>query len=186
VRPRAGWFHLIVGVARAKEADRGARSRWGSFSGGGRFVMPWFELRIYPTVEMGRDRQSMRARSGSKRPDQSDRRPEFRQAAILYRIRKPGPEHDACGVVAARTARRELSRVPDVSGGFSRRIQDWYISEGGHGRSRKLQANKSRRRWRRGAPEGYIARSWRPSEAAAPDRGRRRRRSSRPQKAARG
>src|SRR5579859_4525073 len=52
VRPRTGWFHLIVAVGREKAAASSTPLAMGIVSGGGRLVMPWFELRVYPTVEL--------------------------------------------------------------------------------------------------------------------------------------
>src|SRR5207245_2596339 len=53
-RPTAttGWFHLVVAVGRAKAQTSRTPLAIGIVSGGGRFVMPWFELRIYPKVEL--------------------------------------------------------------------------------------------------------------------------------------
>ena len=52
VRPRTGWLYVAIAV----RADGSEPSRtplaMGIVSGGGRLVKPWFELRIYPTVEM--------------------------------------------------------------------------------------------------------------------------------------
>src|SRR5713226_8739383 len=58
VRPRAGWYHLTVALTDAKRepslTPKPSRTplMTGLVSGGGRLVMPWFEGRLFPMVEM--------------------------------------------------------------------------------------------------------------------------------------
>ena len=144
VRPRAGWFHLIVAVGRDKAAASITPLAMGIVSGGGRLVMPWFELRIYPTVELA---------DGSR----LDARGVGLEAGLINLIGElipPGGhlmiEYESPGQTA--THAELLLRVPPAASylgflmyqaGFRGEFKDWYIAEGGHEGPRKLQANKS-------------------------------------------
>jgi hypothetical protein len=144
VRPRAGWFHLIVAVGR----ERGTASRsplaMGIVSGGGRLVMPWFELRIYPTVELA-DASTLDTRGLGL---------EAGLINLIGELIPPGGhlmvEYESPGQSA--THAELLLRVPPAASylgflmyqaGFRGEFKDWYIAEGGHEGPRKLQANKS-------------------------------------------
>src|SRR4029077_21146614 len=52
VRPRAGWFRLTGALTDAKAEPSRTPLMTGLVSGGGRLVMPWFEGRLFPIVEM--------------------------------------------------------------------------------------------------------------------------------------
>src|SRR5712664_1641445 len=52
VRPRAGWYHLTVALTDAKRAPSRTPLMTGLVCGGRRRVMPWFEGRLCPLVEM--------------------------------------------------------------------------------------------------------------------------------------
>src|SRR5260370_39810292 len=52
VLPRAGWYHLAVALTDAKREPSRTPLMTGLVSGGGRVVMPWFEGRLFPMVEM--------------------------------------------------------------------------------------------------------------------------------------
>ena len=144
VRPRAGWFHLIVAVGRERATASRTPLAMGIVSGGGRLVMPWFELRIYPTVELT-DGRTLDARGVGL------------EAALIHLIGElipPGGhlmvEYESPGQSATHT--ELLLRVPPAAShlgflmfqaGFRGEFKDWYIAEGGHEGPRKLQANKS-------------------------------------------
>ena len=116
----------------------------GIVSGGGRLVMPWFELRIFPTVDLA---------DGSI----FDGRAEGLEAGFINLIGELVPpgghlmiEYESPG--QSETHTELLLRVPPAAShlgflmyqaGFRGEFKDWYISEGGHEGPRKLQANKS-------------------------------------------
>jgi hypothetical protein len=150
VRPRAGWYHLAVALTDAKgEPSRTPKpSRTplmtGLVSGGGRLVMPWFEGRLFPTVEMA-DGTTIDARAKGLEAAFVD---------LLGTLVPPGGhvmiEYESPG--QHETHAELLLRVPPVASylgslmfhaGFRGDFKDWYISEGGHEGPRKLQANKS-------------------------------------------
>jgi len=144
VRPRTGWLRFALTI-RAKDG-RAAQTALmaGIISGGGRGVMPWMEVRIFPTVEFHYD-------------EQFDAREAGLEAAILKLIGTLIPagghlmiEYESPG--QSETHRGLLLRVPPAAthlgalmfeAGFRGHFKDWYISEGGHEGPRKLQANKS-------------------------------------------
>ncbi len=144
VSMRAGWLYLAIMIA--DQAGKVSRSplAMGIVSGGGRLVMPWFELRVYPSVVMA---------DGS----QLDARALGLEAGLIDRIGElipPGGhlmiEYESPG--QSETHAELLLRVPPTAShlgslmyhaGFRGAFKDWYISEGGHEGPRKLQANKS-------------------------------------------
>jgi hypothetical protein len=144
VRPRTGWLYLAILIAPDKQAKSRTPIAMGIVSGGGRLVMPWFELRIYPTVEL---------EDGSK----LDARGLGLEASLINLIGElipPGGhlmiEYESAG--QAETHAELLLRVPPAASymgflmyqaGFQGEFKDWYIAEGGHEGPRKLQANKS-------------------------------------------
>jgi hypothetical protein len=106
--------------------------------------MPWFELRIYPTVDFG-DGAIFDARAVGLEAAFID---------LLGILIPPGGhlmiEYESPGQSA--THAELLLRVPAAAtylgslmfhAGFRGAFKDWYISEGGHEGPRKLQANKS-------------------------------------------
>jgi hypothetical protein len=144
VRPRAGWFHLIVAVGRERAAVSRTPLAMGIVSGGGRLVKPWFELRIYPTVELA-DGSTLDARGIGLEAGLID---------LIGELIPPGGhlmiEYESPGQSA--THAELLLRVPPAASylgflmyqaGFRGEFKDWYIAEGGHEGPRKLQANKS-------------------------------------------
>ena len=150
VRPRAGWYHLTVALTDAKgePARTPKRSRTplmtGLVSGGGRLVMPWFEGRLFPTVQMA-DGTTIDARAKGLEAAFVD---------LLGTLVPPGGhlmiEYESPG--QHETHAELLLRVPPAAShlgslmfhaGFRGDFKDWYISEGGHEGPRKLQANKS-------------------------------------------
>jgi hypothetical protein len=150
VRPRAGWYHLAVALKDAQgEPSRTPNpSRTplmtGLVSGGGRLVMPWFECRLFPVVEMA-DGTTIDARA------------QRLEAAFVDLVGTLVPlgghlmiEYESPG--QHETHEELLLRVPPAASylgslmfhaGFRGDFKDWYISEGGHEGPRKLQANKS-------------------------------------------
>jgi hypothetical protein len=56
VRPRAGWYCLAVALRDPHGNPSQTPLMMGIVSGGGRGVMPWFECRLYPTVELANGR----------------------------------------------------------------------------------------------------------------------------------
>jgi len=150
VRPRAGWYHLTVALTDAKRepslTPKPSRTplMTGLVSGGGRLVMPWFEGRLFPMVEMA-DGTTIDARA---------HRLEAAFVDLLGTLVPPGGhlmiEYESPG--QHETHAELLLRVPPVASylgslmfhaGFRGDFKDWYISEGGHEGPRKLQANKS-------------------------------------------
>jgi hypothetical protein len=144
VRPRAGWFHLIVAIRQRDGATSRTPLMVGLVSGGGRGVMPWFECRLYPTVEFA-DGGTLDARAIGLEAALVD---------LLGTLVPPGGhlmiEYETPGQNETHT--ELLLRVPPVAthlgslmfrAGFRGEFKDWYISEGGHEGPRKLQANKS-------------------------------------------
>lgn len=145
VRPRTGWLYLSITLL---DGVSGKPSRtplaMGIVSGGGRFVMPWFELRVYPTVTMA-DGSTFDARAAGL------------ETALINLIGELIPsgghlmiEYESPG--QNQTHAELLLRVPPIAchlgslmfgAGFQGEFKDWYISEGGHEGPRKLQANKS-------------------------------------------
>ena len=144
VRPRAGWFHLIVALADANGTATQTPIMTGIVSGGGRGVKPWFECRFYPEVTMA-DGTTFDARECGL------------EAALIDRLGELVPdgghlmvEYESPG--QSMTHAELLLRVPPAAtylgalmfhAGFRGALKDWYISEGGHEGPRKLQANKS-------------------------------------------
>jgi hypothetical protein len=144
VRPRAGWFHLIVALADANGTATQTPIMTGIVSGGGRGVKPWFECRFYPEVTMA-DGTTFDARGCGL------------EAALIDRLGELVPdgghlmvEYESPG--QSMTHAELLLRVPPAAtylgalmfhAGFRGAFKDWYISEGGHEGPRKLQANKS-------------------------------------------
>ena len=144
VRPRAGWLRFALTLR--DEDGQPARTPLitGLISGGGRGVMPWFEGRIYPWLELANG-------------DRYDTREAGLEAELIKLIGSLVPagghlmlEYESPGQSA--THRQLLLRVPPAAthlgalmfrGGFRGHFKDWYISEGGHEGPRKLQANKS-------------------------------------------
>lgn len=144
LRLRVGWLYLTI----ALRDDHGDSSRTpfanGIVSGGGRLVIPWFELRIYSSVDFV---------NGTA----FDARAAGLEAALIDLIGSlipPGGhlmiEYESPG--QATTHAELLLRVPPAAthlgsmmfhAGFRGAFKDWYISEGGHEGPRKLQANKS-------------------------------------------
>jgi len=116
----------------------------GLISGGGRGVMPWFEGRIYPWLELANG-------------ERFDARKEGLEADLINLISSLVPsgghlmlEYESSG--QSETHRELLLRVPPAAthlgalmfaAGFRGHFKDWYISQGGHEGPRKLQANKS-------------------------------------------
>ncbi len=144
VRPRAGWYHLAVALTDAKREPSRTPLMTGLVSGGGRLVMPWFEGRLFPMVEMA-DGTTIDARA---------HRLEAAFVDLLGTLVPPGGhlmiEYESPG--QHETHAELLLRVPPVASylgslmfhaGFRGDFKDWYISEGGHEGPRKLQANKS-------------------------------------------
>lgn len=144
VRPRAGWYHLAVALTDAKREPSRTPLMTGLVSGGGRLVMPWFEGRLFPTVEMA-DGTTIDARAQGLEAAFVD---------LLGKLVPPGGhlmiEYESPG--QHETHAELLLRVPPVASylgslmfhaGFRGDFKDWYISEGGHEGPRKLQANKS-------------------------------------------
>ncbi len=150
VRPRAGWYHLTVALTDAKRepslTPKPSRTplMTGLVSGGGRLVMPWFEVRLFPVVEMA-DGTSTDARAKGLEAAFVD---------LLGTLVPPGGhvmiEYESPG--QHETHAELLLRVPPAASylgslmfhaGFRGDFKDWYISEGGHEGPRKLQANKS-------------------------------------------
>jgi hypothetical protein len=144
VRPRAGWFQFSLAL---RDSD-GQASRTpimaGIVSGGGRGVMPWFEGRVYPTVEFAQGEQLDARKAGL----------EAELIQLLGGLVPAGGhlmlEYESPG--QGDTHRELLLRVPPAAtplgalmfrAGFRGHFKDWYISEGGHEGPRKLQANKS-------------------------------------------
>ncbi len=144
VRPRAGWFYLAINVADKKGTVSSTPLAMGIVSGGGRLVMPWFELRVYPRVEL----------SGGSELDARDLGLEAGLIDLIGELIPPGGhlmiEYESPG--QSGTHAELLLRVPPAASylgslmyhaGFRGAFKDWYISEGGHEGPRKLQANKS-------------------------------------------
>jgi hypothetical protein len=145
VRPRTGWLYLAIAlIDEAAGEPSHTPLAMGIVSGGGRLVMPWFELRIYPAVTMADD-------------SLLDARAAGLEAALINLIGElipPGGhlmiEYESPG--QNQTHAELLLRVPPIAShlgslmfnaGFRGEFKDWYISEGGHEGPRKLQANKS-------------------------------------------
>jgi hypothetical protein len=144
VRLRAGWFQFTLALRDPDGRESQTPIMTGIVSGGGRGVMPWFEGRVYPTVEIGRG-------------EQLDAREAGIEAELIQLIGSLVPagghlmlEYESPG--QSDTHRELLLQVPPVAthlgaimfrAGFRGHFKDWYISEGGHEGPRKLQANKS-------------------------------------------
>ena len=150
VGPRTGWYYLAVHLC----GQRGESSRtppmsrtplmMGIVSGGGRGVMPWFEGRLYPSVELA-DGIIFDARAAGLEAAFIDLLGTLVPAGghIMIEYESPGQNETHAGL---------LLRVPPAAthlgalmfhAGFRGEFKDWYISEGGHEGPRKLQANKS-------------------------------------------
>jgi len=115
----------------------------GIISGGGRGVMPWFEGRVWPSVEFD--------------GEQFDARGRGLEAELINLLANLVPagghlmlEYESPG--QSDTHQELLLRVPAAAtylghlmfrAGLRGFFKDWYISEGGHEGLRKLQANKS-------------------------------------------
>jgi hypothetical protein len=144
VRPRTGWRYIAVAVKDENGKPSSGPLMMGIVSGGGRGVMPWFECRLYPMVEMA-DGAMFNARGagleagiinliGTLVPPGGH---------LMIEYESPGQNETHAGL---------LLRVPPAAShlgslmfraGFRGDFKDWYISEGGHEGPRKLQANKS-------------------------------------------
>ena len=141
---RAGWLYLAVAVCNESAVASRTPLAMGIVSAGGRGVMPWFELRLYPGVELA-DGSTLDARAAGL---------EAEFVKLLGTLVPPGGhlmiEYESSGQSA--THAELLLRVPPAASylgflmfqaGFRGEFKDWYISEGGHEGPRKLQANKS-------------------------------------------
>jgi hypothetical protein len=144
VRSRAGWLRFALTLS--DENGQPARSPLmaGIVSGGGRGIMPWFEGRINPWLELAQGYQL-------------DVRAQGLEAGLISLLGELIPsgghlmiEYESPG--QSETHRELLLRVPPAAthlgalmfaAGFRGHFKDWYISEGGHEGPRKLQANKS-------------------------------------------
>ena len=144
VRPRTGWRYIAVAVKDQNGEPSRSPLMMGIVSGGGRRVMPWFECRLYPTVEMA-DGATLDARAAGL---------EAGIVNLMGTLIPPGGhvmiEYESPG--QNETHAELLLRVPPAASylgslmfraGFRGDFKDWYISEGGHEGPRKLQANKS-------------------------------------------
>jgi hypothetical protein len=144
VRPRVGWLYIAISLCDAAGRSSKSPLMMGLISGGGRWVMPWVECRIYPDVEwVDGTILDVRARGL-----------EAALINLMGELIPPGGhlmvEYESPG--QAETHAELLLRVPPVAcylgtlmfrAGFRGEFKDWYISEGGHEGPRKLQANKS-------------------------------------------
>ena len=144
VRLRAGWLQFALTVRDENGQPARTPLMTGLISGGGRGVMPWFEGRIYPWLELANGQRF-------------DARKEGLEADLINLISSLVPsgghlmlEYESPG--QSETHRELLLRVPPAAthlgslmfaAGFRGHFKDWYISEGGHEGPRKLQANKS-------------------------------------------
>jgi hypothetical protein len=144
VRLRAGWFRFSLALRDSNGTLSQTPLMVGIVSGGGRGVMPWFEGRINPQVQLA---------GGA----QLDARTAGLESALIELIGTLVPagghlmlEYESPG--QTETHRELLLRVPPAAtylgslmflAGFRGHFKDWYISEGGHEGPRKLQANKS-------------------------------------------
>jgi hypothetical protein len=144
VRPRIGWFHLVVAIRQPNGEPSRSPLMVGLVSGGGRGVMPWFECRLYPSVKVA-DGGILDSRTTGL---------EAAFVELLGTLIPPGGhlmiEYETPG--QGETHSELLLRIPPVAthlgslmfrAGFCGEFKDWYISEGGHEGPRKLQANKS-------------------------------------------
>lgn len=144
VRPRAGWLRFALTVRDENGQPARTLLMTGIISGGGRGVMPWFEARIDPWLELADG-------------ERLDGRAMGLEAGLISLIGTLVPagghlmiEYESPG--QSETHRELLLRVPPAAthlgalmfaAGFRGHFKDWYISEGGHEGPRKLQANKS-------------------------------------------
>ncbi len=144
VRQRAGWLRFSLSLHDPNGQLSRSPLMIGIVSGGGRGVMPWFEGRIYPSVELANG-------------EQLDAREAGLEAELIQLLANLVPagghlmlEYESPG--QSDTHRELLLRVPPAAthlgalmfrAGFRGAFKDWYISEGGHEGPRKLQANKS-------------------------------------------
>lgn len=144
VRPRTGWYYLAAAICDGGGAPSRTPLMMGIVSGGGRGVMPWFEMRLYPTVEFA-DGTDLDARAAGLEAAMVDLIGVLIPAGghVMIEYESPGQ---------SQTHRELLLRVPPAAthlgatmfhAGFRGAFKDWYISEGGHEGPRKLQANKS-------------------------------------------
>jgi hypothetical protein len=143
VPKRAGWLYLSISVCRSGVASNTPLAM-GIVSAGGRGVMPWFELRLFPSVELA-DGSTLDARAAGL---------EAEFVKLIGSLVPPGGhlmiDYESAGQSATH-AELLLSVPPAASylgflmyqAGFRGEFKDWYISEGGHEGPRKLQANKS-------------------------------------------
>jgi hypothetical protein len=144
VRPRTGWLYVAISLKDDHQRISPSPLATGIVSGGGRGVMPWVELKIYPEVLMPSGAM-LDARSAGIAAALVD---------LLGKLIPPGGhlmvEYESPGQNETHAAL--LLRVPPVAtelgammfhAGFRGPLKDWYISEGGHEGPRKLQANKS-------------------------------------------
>jgi len=151
VQRRAGWLYFALALDKPTAAASQTPFARGIFSGGGRGVRPWFEMRLYPTVTTA-DGGTFDARAAGL---------EAEFLKLIGTLIPPGGhlmiEYESPGQNA--THAELLLRVPPAAtalgflmfqAGFRGEFKDWYISEGGHEGPRKLQANKS--------PSGAAAR----------------------------
>ncbi|HJU09672.1 MAG TPA: DUF1122 family protein [Candidatus Binataceae bacterium] len=144
VRARAGWFQFALTIRDDKGQTGRSSLMTGIASGGGRGVMPWFEVRIYPRLESG-DRTEFDARAAGFETQLIRRVGSLIPAGGHLMIEYESPGQSG-------THRELLLRIPPAAthlgalmfaAGFQGHFKDWYISEGGHEGPRKLQANKS-------------------------------------------
>jgi hypothetical protein len=144
VRPRTGWLYFAIAVRDRNGVPSTSPLMMGIVSGGGRLVMPWFEGRLYPTLQM----------AGGALLDARAAGLEAGLVNLLGTLVPPGGhlmlEYESPGQNETHTAL--LLRVPPAASylgslmfraGFRGDLKDWYIFEGGHEGPRKLQANKS-------------------------------------------
>ncbi len=141
---RAGWFYVALGLGAEAAGPSRTPLAAGIVSGGGRRVMPWMELRVYPTVELA-DGTHLDARAAGLEAAFIDRVGQVipRGGHLMIEYESPGQSD---------THAELLLRVPPAAtylgalmfqAGFRGPFKDWYISEGAHEGPRKLQANKS-------------------------------------------
>jgi hypothetical protein len=144
VGPRTGWFRFALVLGDVHRQPLSSPLMTGIVSGGGRGVMPWFEGRIFPTVEF----------AGGEQFDARAAGLEAQLIELIGALVPPGGhlmiEYES--PAQSETHRELLLRVPPAAtylgalmfrSGFRGAFKDWYISEGGHEGPRKLQANKS-------------------------------------------
>lgn len=142
VRPRAGWLYLTVALRDGRGALSKSPVMTGIVSGGGRGVRPWFECRLYPTVEFvdrvvdARGLEIEKAlinRLGQLVPPGGH---------IMIDYETGGQEETFAELVLRVPAAATYLGALMLRAGFCGEFKDWYFSEGGHEGPRKLQGNK--------------------------------------------